>query len=378
MAILHEPLSRSAFALAEGLVYLNHAAAGPLPRSTLDVLKGVLDAHAAEGVLGVAPIEGNLPQYRDRVGRFIGARADEIAFLRNTADGANVIARGLDWRPGDELVLCDNEFGSNAYPWLALGDEGVNVRLVHSPSERLTPDVLARHLTPRTRVVSVSWVSFADGYRHDLKRLADVAHDAGAILCVDAIQGLGVFPLDVKASGIDALYAGAAKWLLGLQGVSLLYIERALQERIAARWRGWRDVADMWDFLDYRQPLAPNASKYEGGTLNYLGIASLAASLDVLEAAQIKRIGRHVVALTDRLVERLRALGAEIDSERGPDVSSGIVTFRLTGTDSVALGRKLRASDIVTTYRPSGIRVSPHGYNTESEIDELTNALCAS
>jgi cysteine desulfurase/selenocysteine lyase len=356
-------------------VYLNHAAAGPLPRRTRDVVCGAAEAQASAGVLGTAPIEARIPEYRARVARFIGARADEIAFMRNTGDGANVVARGLDWRPGDEIVLSDNECGANAHPWLGLREYGVVMNYVHAPRERLTPELLAQRMGPRTRVVAVSWVSFDDGYRHDLAGLAEVAHEGGALFCVDAIQGLGAFPTDVEACGVDALYAGGAKWLLSLQGVSFVYVARALQEKLAVRWHGWRAVADMWNFLDYDQPLAPSARRYEGGTPNFFGIASLATSMDVIDEAGVPRIAAHVIALTDRLVAGLEARGAEILSERGPGVSSGIVTFRPADADPVALGKQLRAANIVTTYRPSGIRVSPHGYNTEDEIDALLAAL---
>jgi cysteine desulfurase / selenocysteine lyase len=339
------------------------------------VLVAAIDAQAASGVLGVAAIEAHLGAHRNRVGRFIGAAGDEIAFLRNTSDGANVVARGLDWKAGDEIVLSDNEFGANAYPWLALREQGVKARFIHAPGERLTPDVLRREITKRTRVVAVSWVSFADGYRHDLAALAEVAHSAGALFAVDAIQGLGVFPIDVKRSGIDALYSGGAKWLLSLQGIGFLYVARELQDRLISRWRGWRDVADIWNFLDYDQPPAPNASRYEGGTPNFLGIVGLSASMDVLEEAGVPRISKHVLTLTDQFVAGLLRSGAEIDTPRGPGISSGIVTFRVPGTDPVALGRRLRAANIVTTYRPTGIRVAPHGYNTPDEIDALLAAL---
>jgi cysteine desulfurase/selenocysteine lyase len=357
------------------LNYLNHAAAGPLPRRTRDVLVAAIDAHARSGVLGVAAIEAKLDAYRERVGRFIGAGGDEIGFLRNTGDGANVVARGLDWRPGDEVVLTDNEFGSNAYPWLALRELGVTMRFVHAPGERMTPDVLRRHMTERTRVVAVSWVSFSDGYKHDLAALSEVAHARGALFSVDAMQGLGAFPLDVRAAGVDALYAGGAKWLLALQGVSLVYIARELRDRIKPHWRGWRDVANIWNFLDYDQPPAPNTSRYEGGTPNFLGIASLASSMDVLDEAGVPRIADHVLALTDHLVDGLRRAGAEVATPRGAGISSGIVTFTLPGTDPLALGRRLRGANIVTTYRANGIRVAPHGYNTFDEIDALLAEL---
>jgi cysteine desulfurase/selenocysteine lyase len=371
------PLGPETVAAGEGLVYFNHAAAGVLPRSTRDALVALVDGQTRAGILGILAVESHLPAYRERVGRFIGASGDDIAFLRNTGDGANTIARGLDWRAGDEIVVCDNEFGSNVLPWLAAREAGAVVRFISAPHERMTPAVLARAMTARTRVVAVSWVSFADGYRHDLAALSEIAHAAGALFCVDAIQALGAFPLDVRALGIDALYAGGAKWLLALAGVGLLYVAPALRERLAVRWRGWRDVADIWNFFDYDQPLAANAARYEGGTQNFLGIAALDASMAVLTEAGLERIGAHVLALTDRLVGGLQSLGAAVSSPRGEGISSGIVTFSLPGRDSVALGRALGEGGFVTTFRPSGVRVSPHGYNTPAEIDAFLEALAS-
>ena len=356
-------------------MYLNHAAAGVLPRATRDAVVALVDGQAAGGILGFLPVESHLATFRSRVGAFVGAGPDEIAFLRNTSDGANTIARGLSWAPGDEIVLCDNEFGSNALPWLALRELGVRVVFVRAERERLTPEVLERVMTSRTRLVALSWVSFADGYRHDLAALSVVAHRRGALFCVDAIQGLGAFDLDVRRDGIDALYAGGAKWLLALPGVSLLYVSRELRERLAVRWRGWRDVASIFEFLDYEQPHAPSAARYEGGTQNFLGIASLAASMEVLARAGVGHIGAHVLALTDHLVGRLRERGAHVPTPRGPGISSGIVTFTLPGRDSVELGRELGKLGFITTFRPNGLRVSPHGYNTFEEIDAFLAAL---
>lgn len=188
-------------------------------------------------------------------------------------------------------------------------------------------------------------------------------------------KGSGAFDLDVRRDGIDALYAGGAKWLLALPGVSLLYVSRQLRERVAVRWRGWRDVERIFDFLDYDQPLAPSAARYEGGTQNFLGIAALDASMHVLSTAGVARIGAHILALTDRLVAGLASRGATVITPRGHGISSGIVTFTLPEQDPVSTGRNFAARGFVTTFRPGGIRVSPHGYNTAEEIDAFLDAL---
>jgi selenocysteine lyase/cysteine desulfurase len=372
---LTSPLSRDLFAVTENYTYLNHAAVGVLPKPVREALHGFVDAHATGGVMGVYTYERKMEQYRERIARFIGAKPGSIATLRNTGDGANAIARGFPWKTGDELILPDNEFPANAQPWLPLRDRGVHISFIETARERLTPDVLRKRISKRTKIVTVSWVSFDDGYRHDLAALAEIAHEHGALLVVDAIQGLGAFPLDVQACGVDALYCGGAKWMLALQGVSFLYVRPELLERFDLAAPGWRSVADMWNFLQYEQPLAPDATRFEGGTPNFIGAMSLAESIAVIEAAGTSNIARHVLQLTDRLVQGLTAAGAEVKSIRGDRESSGIVTFTLPGADPIALGKAMQHEGIVTTYRNTGIRVAPHGYNTPAEIDALIDAV---
>jgi selenocysteine lyase/cysteine desulfurase len=254
---------------------------------------------------------------------------------------------------------------------------GVNVRLLPMHRQRLTPDVLRREISPRTRVVAVSWVTYSDGYRHDLPALAAIAHDSKALLCVDAMQALGAFGLDVARDEIDVLYCGAAKWMLGLQGVSFCYVREALIERFELASPGWRSMQDIWDFPRFDQPYTREASRFEGGTPNFLGALSLERSVDLIErCGGTAAIAPHVLTLTDALCEGLRRRGARVSSLRGDGVSSGIVSFSVPGCDSVELGRALAERDaIVTTYRASGVRVAPHGYNTLGEIDRLLDAV---
>jgi selenocysteine lyase/cysteine desulfurase len=277
------PLARAEFALDPGLAYFNHAAVGVLPIATRDALRAFVDGHAARGVLGVYRTELDMPKFRSIVAGLIDAGGAEIAMLRNTGDGATILAQGLDLRPGDEIVTNRNEFGSNAYPWLALRKRGVNVRFIDAPRERMT---------------------------------------AGAL-----------------------------------------------------NLPGWRSVNDMRNFLDYDQSWAPDAARYEGGTPNFIGALSLATSVGVLQRAGIARIGEHVLALTDRLVDGLQRKNAVVDGERSAATSSGIVRFRVPGRDPLELGERIAAAGIVTTNRPGGIRVSPHGYNASDEIDALLELI---
>lgn len=371
------PLPRAAFGLDEGITYLNHAAVGVLPLATRDALRDFVDAHAARGVLGTAPTEMALDGLRERIGVFVGGTGDDVALLRNTGDGATVIAQGFGWRSGDEVLLNRNEFGANAFPWLALRERGVNVRFIDAPRERMTPAVLAREITPRTRIVATSWVTFDDGYRHDLGALAAVAHERGALFVVDAIQALGAFALDAPALGIDALYAGGAKWLMALQGVSFLWLTPALRDRLATPLAGWRSVDDIWNFLAYDQPLAAAARRFEGGTPNFAGALSLATSIDVLAQAPAGALAEHVLTLSQRVRDGARARGWRIAGDAGDDpaVRSGITTVVKDGVDAVALGKRLGGAGIVVTFRPSGLRVAPHGYNDADDVDRFLDGL---
>jgi cysteine desulfurase/selenocysteine lyase len=369
------PLPRSEFGVTRRYIYLNHASAGVLPLSSVAAIESFARDHAQAGVFGTFPYDLRMPEFRERIGRYIGAQGTQIAILPNTSAAAGTIAAGLDWSPGDELLICDNEFPANAIPWIALRRRGVNVRLLPTARERLTPEVLQREISSRTRLVAVSWVSYADGYRHDLKGLARVAHEERALLCVDAMQGLGVFPIDVAELEVDAAFAGAAKWMLGLHGIAMLYLGPRLAERLQLALPGWRSAADMWDFHNYEQPFSRDAMRFEGGTPNLIGTLSIVSAIDLFERCGQDAIAAHVLALTDRLCDGLNRLGAEILTPRGAGISSGIVTCSFPGCDSIELGRALERAGILTTYRAGGVRISPHGYNTAEEIDAVLDAL---
>ena len=373
---LAAPLARTAFALDPGLIYLNAAAMGPLPIVARDAALGALDAQMHRAVLGAVPFVDALAQTRAACAALIGADGDEVALVRNVAEGAATIAAALDLRPGDEVIVAREDFPSNLLPWLALQRRGVVVRVVGDGYGRTTPELVGAALTSRTRAIALSWIAFVDGYRHDLAAFARVARMGGAALCVDAIQGLGAFPIDVAALGIDALYSGGHKWLLGPAGMGLLYLRRERLSAAPVLAPGWLSVADPSQHLQAEhQSYAPTATRFEGGTQNLAGAAALRASVELLRDCGIARVAEHIVALTDRLIGGLDALGCTVISERASPHRSGIVTFRHPRLESIALGRRLGARGYVVTFRDTGVRVSPHGYTTSEEIDGFLEAL---
>jgi cysteine desulfurase/selenocysteine lyase len=368
------PLERALFPVTQHWAYCNHAAVGPLPQPTRDAVAAVLDAQMNQGCEGILEVESHLEAVRAQTAAAIGASPDEIAFLRSTSDGALVAANGLTWREGDEIILPDTEFGANAYPWLFLRDRGVRIRFVRLP-QRMNVEQLERLKTPRTKLVALSYVSFLDGYRYDLESIGAWCRAHNILFAVDAMQGFGYLPLRVADWNVDFCYFGCAKWLLSPQGISVAYVRRELVESLRPAHFSWRSVRRPFAFLDYAQELAPGAGRLEGGTVNYPALIGFSESLRLLCEASFEALEAHVLELTDYLVAQARRCGIEVKSDRKPTSSSGIVLLGLGAHGVDALNQRARAAKVGLTVRDSGVRVSPHGYNTFADIDAVIKLL---
>jgi cysteine desulfurase / selenocysteine lyase len=371
------PLDRALFPITEQWAYCDHASVGPLPRPTFDVVTGMLDTQMRVGKTGIWELEARLEEIRRQTAAAINAEPGEIAFMRSTSDGALVAANGLDWKPGDEIIMPDDEFGANAYPWLNLRERGVTIRFVRAPSERMTTQTLERLASPRTRLVAVSYVGFSDGYRNDIAAIGRWCRQRGVLFAIDAMQGFGCLPFDVRACSADFAYFAGAKWLLSPHGVSVVYVRRELVERLRPALCSWRSVRDPMNFLDYDQPLKDSAARFDGATLNYPGLLGLSASLEILARAGFEQIERHVLKLTDSLIEQAQAAGIEVISSRAPGTRSGIVLFGLGTRDPDHVNRAAERARVGLTARATGVRVSPHGYNDESDIARVLEVLGA-
>jgi selenocysteine lyase/cysteine desulfurase len=291
--------------------------------------------------------------------------------MRATSDGALLIANGLNWRDGDEVIFSGDEFGANAYPWLNLRRRGVEATAIAAPSERLTVATLEKRASHRTRLVAVSYVGFSDGYRHDVAALGAWCRRNGILFAVDAIQGFGHLPLDVAGWNIDFCYFGVAKWLLSPQALSVVYVRREHIERLGTAFCAWRSVRDPMNFLDYSQPLADGAVRFEGGTVNYPAIVAFGESLRLLTAAGMPAIEQHVLGLNARLVDGAQRAGVAVLSALEEHARSGIVLLGLAGWSADELARRADARGVQVTIRENGVRVSPHGYNTEEDVDRV-------
>jgi cysteine desulfurase/selenocysteine lyase len=310
--------------------------------------------------------EGAIEGVRAQAAALMGVPAADVAFVKNTTEGLGFVASGLEWHEGDRVVLPEDEFPSTAYPWLALADRGVVVDRV--PVHDL-PAAVSAGKPPA--VVATSWVQAGRGHRTDLPSLADRCHEADALLVVDAVQGLGVIPADLAAWGVDAAAASAFKWQLGPEGAGVLYVRDELRERLRVLEPGWNSVAARDAYDDRRLVLDATARRFEGGTLNTSGILGLGASLELLAAAGVDRIWSHVDALCDRLVDAVTAAGATVVSDRSPAARSAIVNFTVPGHEPAAVKPALRTEGVVVSARAGGVRVAPHGYCTEDDIDRV-------
>jgi selenocysteine lyase/cysteine desulfurase len=370
---------RAAMPIAERVAYFDHAAVAPLPAPTRDAIRCWLDQATEEGDVVWPQWARRLEEVRQSAAELINAQPAVIALVPNTTTGINLIAEGFFWQPGDNVVTLANEFPSNQYPWLNQAARDVEVRRVGVEGGVVDLNRLAAACDSRTRIVSVSWVGYASGWRIDVGEVAELAHRAGGLLFLDAIQGLGVFPLDVAAAGVDFLAADGHKWMLGPEGAGLLYIRHEHLDRLRPLMVGWNSVTQGSDYTRVELNIRPAAARYEGGSQNMVGFAGLGASLDLLTSLGVgphgSPVAEHVLAITDYACDSLQSLGATLHAPRTEPHRSGIVTFNLPGQDANIVRRKLEAARIIVRCRAGGLRISPHGYATREEIDRLIHEL---
>jgi cysteine desulfurase / selenocysteine lyase len=359
---------------AERWAYFDHAAVAPLTMPAQAAMANWAKEFADHGAVNWPQWAAELEHLRRRASELLHADAAEIALVHNTTEGINLVAEGFPWQPGDNVVMFDDEFPSNVYPWLNLASRGVEVRRV-AAGDRPQLAELSKACDARTRIITVSWIGFASGWRHDVDELVDLAHRRGALLFLDAIQGLGVFPLDVRETPIDFLAADGHKWLLGPEGAGLFYLRAEHLDRLRPLGLGWNSVVQAHEFSKIELRLKPSAGRYEGGTYNMPGLLALGASLELLADYPPQKLSQRVLKLTDAICDRLAEVGAVVKSCRDRAHASGIVSFDLPGRNLLEARRHCRDRQVVLSHRGGRLRVSPHAYNNENDIDRLIDAL---
>jgi selenocysteine lyase/cysteine desulfurase len=369
------PIRKAEFPVTEKYIYLNHAGVSPIPARAAEAGARMLFQFRDEGAVRLRQWQEIGQEARGRFARMIGASPEEIAFIKSTSEGISFIAAGFPWKEGDNLVTANVEFPSNVYPWLRLRSRNVEVRMVAAREGRVRKEDLFAACDGKTRLISLSSVEFANGYRNDLPALGEFCQKKGIFFCVDAIQSLGVLPIDVQAYGIDSLSADGHKWLLSPEGIGGFYISKDVMEMVEPVILGWHSVENRFDFENYDFRLSPDARRFEPGSFNTVGLAAFNASLDLLLSVGTDRIWERVRRLTEGAIDSALKRGYEILSPRHPEERSGIVTFRIPGADPHALWKSLLARNAVCSPRAGGIRVSPHFYNTAEEISRFFEML---
>jgi selenocysteine lyase/cysteine desulfurase len=355
--------------------FFDHAAVAPISGRAQRAIGDYAADLAENGDVNERRWLDRIEEVRRLAGQLIGADPLDVAFVKNTSEGIGIVAEGFPWQAGDNVVTAQEEYPANIYPWLNLQGRGVEVRLVASRDRRLWLDDIRAAIDARTRIVSLSFVEFASGFRNDLDALGGLCRQRGVLFLVDAIQGLGVLPLDVQRTPLDFLAADGHKWLLGPEGAGIFHVRRDLLDRLHPVGIGWNSVVGCRDFSRIDFQLKPHAGRWESGSLNVAGITGLGASLAWLLEIGIEAIAGRVRELTDYLCERATQAEMEVYSSRRPEDKSGIVSLVLPGTDVRQAVRRCRAEGIVVNQRAGRLRVSPHCYNTAAEIDQLMSVL---
>lgn len=359
---------------AQGKIYLNHAGTAPMCTPVVEAIT----AHLRERSFGLietymAQDVAKLEECRRLVQELIGAESpDRIALMTNTSDPLSAIASGLTWRSGERILVHEEEFPANVWPYLSLRRHGVEVDTIPQKKGHPTAELIAESVTDRTRLVALSAVQFLSGYRANLDAIGEFCRRRNIIFVVDGIQAAGAMRIDVQRMKIDAFASGCQKWQLGPQGTGWLYLTEELQHRIQPRFVGWLAVENPWDFFNYTQPLASTARVFEGGTKNIPGLHGMAAALKILLDAGIETIEARIRRLTQTLMEGLQEIdGVTMATPQAPDERAGIVTVELpAGANAKMVFRFLLERNITVAIREGRIRYAPHFYNTEEEMTE--------
>jgi len=355
--------------------YFDHAAVAPISGPAAETLRQWLDEATQHGDTCWLDWAHKLAETRTAAANLLGAETGEIALVQHTTAGINLVAEGLDWQRGDNVVTLDDEFPTNAYPWLNLASQGVETRRVPTTDGHVDLDQFAEHCDARTRVVSVSWVAYASGYRRNLQAIADIAHQHKALFFVDAIQGLGVFPLNVKETDVDALSADGHKWLLGPEGAGIAYLSKTTLSQLKPIGVGWHSVKHAHDFSRIELNLKTTAERYEGGSHNMAGFLALGGSLNLFASLGVENLANAILDFTDTACSQLEDLGATIHSPRDTDQRSGIVSFELPDHDPDLVRKHCLKNSVALNCRAGRLRISAHAYNNQEDLDKLLVAL---
>jgi cysteine desulfurase / selenocysteine lyase len=368
---------RSLFPAASKYTYLNSAAVSPIPTTAIAAVNAQLTDVANNGSSNYLQWVATKDRARGLVAEMLGVRPEQIAFMRNTSDGFASVANGIKWKETDNIVSFEHEFPANFYPWRMVRDRfGVELRLCREINGRIDTDELISMVDSNTKLIAISAVQYASGFKADLERIGRAARNADALFAVDIIQGLGAMGFDLPAQFVDIAAGASHKWLCAPEGCGILYMSDRARERVEPTFVGWISVETPWDFADRSQPFKPDALAWESGTGASALFYGLEQSLKLLSATGLDKIDAYLEELTDELCSRVAEKDYEIISSREKGEKSAIVCIKHRGgIHCNQIAEHLQNENIIVSPRNDRLRIAPHFYNNREDIGNLLAAL---
>jgi selenocysteine lyase/cysteine desulfurase len=361
------------FRLKKNIIYLNHAAVSPWPLRTARAVQEFTEENMAEGSVHYSQwlkVEANL---REQARKLLNAPSvHDIALTKNTSEALSIVAYGLDWKEGNNIVIYDQEFPSNRIVWESLSEKGVEIRTAHFNEADTPEDSLFTLVNDQTRLISVSSVQYSTGLRMDLRRIGEFCRKKGIIFCIDAIQSLGAVQFDVQQAMADFVMADGHKWMLGPEGLAIFYSNPESRDRLKLNQYGWHMVEEMGDFERKDWEIAESSRRFECGSPNMLGIHALNASLSLLLETGMAEVEREVISRTEYLFEMIKSRPElELLTLSEAERYAGIITFRNRNSSNERLFQFLTDNNIICSIRGGGIRLSPHFYTHYEHLDHV-------
>lgn len=365
------------FPQEDDLIYLNHAAVSPWPKQTMQAVSRFAQENVRLGPKNYQSWIKTEHQLRERLCRLINVPStDDIALCKSTSEALSIIAYGMDWHAGDNVVISRHEFPSNRIVWESLIRFGVDVKMADTDAPGTPESAVVNAIDNNTRLVSISSVQYASGIKMDCEKIGRVCRQSGVLFCLDAIQSLGAVIFDASACMADFVVADGHKWMLGPEGLALFYSRPEAREQLNLVQFGWHMVKHRGDYdrMDW-QP-AENAQRFECGSPNMLGVHALNASLSLLEKVGMARVEKTLNRTMDYLINELDMMpGISLLSPTAPGKRAGIVTFNKASIEGRQLYQQLVKEGVTCAYRGGGVRFSPHFYTPIDKIDRALDIL---
>ncbi len=367
------------FPLDQNIIYLNHAAVAPWPVRTTQAITNFANENTSRGATNYPDWVITEKQTKEQLQKLINAGStEEIALLKNTSEALSLIAYGLDWQAGDNIVTSDQEFPSNRIVWESLKNKDVDLLEVNLNQGDSPEDAIIARTNDNTRLITISSVQYATGLRMDLEKIGQFCHKNNILFCVDAIQSLGAVQFDVEDIHADFVMADAHKWMLAPEGIALFYCRANKRNLLQLNQFGWHMIEDYLNYNTREWEIAHSSRRFECGSPNMLGIHALNASLSLLLEVGMEQVEKALLDNTLYLANAIKALNDyTLISSTEPEQQAGIVTFGHNTADPSALFQYLKSNHVICAERGGGIRFSPHFYTPKETMDRAIELLAA-